>query len=311
MTVSTTAKALLASNAYNTLMLLVLLIATMIIAPGANAGPRIVIQQMQMPVWIERFGDRLPLRPEMELRGNDIVETGAQGRIWIALADGSVLRLGEHSRLLIDRLDLHKTGDRALDGIIRIPHGTFRFTAPEKLNGRSRSLDFRLADMAIVDGRADIWGRTLKQETMVCLVKGQIQVRPAADESFEMDQPFTCTRVSSGGTVTPAAPVPPETLRRWTVLTGMVPGAGTVHANGGWRIRLASFLDAEAAQAILAELEQAGYAANLSTKKLKGKTYNRISISGLDSHADAVGLGERLVGQFWIRSPWAESVTRD
>lgn len=310
MTVSTTAKALLTRNAYNALVLLIVAIVT---APRADAGPRIVIQQMQMPVWVERFGDRFPLRPEMELRDDDIIETGAQGRVWIALADGSVLKLGEHSRLVIERLDPHQTGDgdRALDGIIRIPHGTFRFTAPEKLNGRSRSLDIGLADMAIVDDRADIWGRTLEQETMVCLVKGQIRARPAVDESVEMDQPFTCTKISSGGAVTPAAPVPPETLRQWTALTGMVPGAGTVHANGGWRIHLASFVDAEAAQTILGKLEQAGYAAKLSTKKLKGKTYSRISISGLDSHADAVGLGERLTGQFWIRSPWAESATRD
>jgi hypothetical protein len=311
MTIFMTAKALLARNTRNTLVVLVLLFTATMTAPPANAGPHIVIQQMQMPVWIERFGDRFPLRPEMELRDDDIIETGAQGRVWMALADGSVLRLGEHSRLSIEKLDLHKTGDRALDGIIRIPHGTFRSMAPEKLNGRSRSLVIRLADMAIVDGRADVWGRTLEQETIVCLVKNQIRVRPAAGESFEMDQPFTCTRASSGGAVTPTAPIPPETLRRWTALTGMVPGAGTVHANGGWRVHLASFLDVEAARTILGKLEQAGYAANLSTKKLKGKTYSRISISDLDSHADAVRLGERLTGQFWIRSPWAESTARD
>jgi hypothetical protein len=62
------------------------------------------VEGVQTPAWLERAGQRQPLRPGMTLTEADVVETGHGGRLFLQLADGSFVKLGEEARLALDSL---------------------------------------------------------------------------------------------------------------------------------------------------------------------------------------------------------------
>ena len=66
------------------------------------------VNSLNYPVWIERGSSNRPLAPGDRLQDGDIVQTGAAGRVWLEVEDGSVIKLGRDTRFSVDRADFRE-----------------------------------------------------------------------------------------------------------------------------------------------------------------------------------------------------------
>src|SRR5512132_3195359 len=64
-------------------------------ARSAPAAPGALVEGVQMPAWVERGNETIPLTPGMALRDRDRVRTGDNARILLRMAEGSAVKLGE------------------------------------------------------------------------------------------------------------------------------------------------------------------------------------------------------------------------
>src|SRR5687768_13455133 len=72
----------------------------------AVARAQAIVESVQYPAWLERGGSAAPLVPGTALQARDAIVTGAEARVALRLAEGSVVRLGEKSRVLLQRDEL-------------------------------------------------------------------------------------------------------------------------------------------------------------------------------------------------------------
>ncbi len=277
----------------------------------AHAAPTAQTRRLQMPVWIERLGQRFPLRPDMELRENDVIETGASGRVWIKFSDESVLKIGSNTRLEIDNLDLDRGSKGTLQGILRFVGGVFRYTAAPADNKTERNLGVRLGTMTVSIRGTDIWGRVDPDISMVCLLEGKINVQPGTDDGFEMGEARTCTNVSKAGKAQAITEVGPQQLKKWVAKTELESGTGLSATDGAWVVNLVSYRNKVAVQNIEQRLRKAGFAVEYATVRVSQKTFYRLSVPHLESRQEANSLAKRLKDKHEIRTPWiAKSVYR-
>jgi hypothetical protein len=96
-------------------------------AEQANA----IVDALQMPAWIERQGVRHALVPGTILANQDKLVTGADARVRIQLADGSVLALGDNSEMRLNALGVREKP--VFTAAIDVPHGSLRFTTGDLL----------------------------------------------------------------------------------------------------------------------------------------------------------------------------------
>ena len=61
-------------------------------AVAAPAEPE--VEGLQMPAWLTRDGERLPLALGAQLRTGDTVTTGAGSRVVLRMPEGSAVKLG-------------------------------------------------------------------------------------------------------------------------------------------------------------------------------------------------------------------------
>jgi len=293
-------------NFYSLASVLIAILLSSVLIEPAYAAPTAQVYRLQMPVWIERLGQRYPIRPDMELRENDIVETGTSGRVWIKFSDESLLKIGSGTRLEIDNLNLDQGNKGILEGILHFVGGVFRYTAAPADNKIERNLSVRLATMTVGIRGTDIWGRVQKDISMVCLIRGKIRVQPNDDEGFEMNRPLTFAKVSKDGHAEKIAEVDPDQLKKWAAKTELVSGTGLSTTNGVWVVNLVSYQKRMAIQDIEQRLQKAGFAVEHTTVTVKGKTFYRLSVPHLESKQEAMSLAKRLKDKHEIRTPWIE-----
>lgn len=296
-------------NFYSFASVLIAILLSSTLVDTAHAAPAAQVYRLQMPVWIERLGQRYPLRPDMELRENDVVETGASGRVWIKFSDESLLKIGSETRLEIDDLDLDLGNKRILEGILRFIGGVFRYTAAPADNRSERNLSIRLATMTVGIRGTDIWGRVKQDNSLVCLIKGKIKVQPNDDEGFEMDKALTFANVSKSGKAEEVVAIDPDKLKRWAALTELVSGTGISATHGAWIVNLVSYQNQAAVLNIEQSLRQDGFAVEHTTVVVNGKTFYRLSVPHLESKQEALSLAKRLKNKHEIRTPWIEKQT--
>lgn len=270
----------------------------------AHAAPTAQISRLQMPVWIERLGQRFPLRPDMELRENDMIETGVSGRVWIKFSDKSLLKIGSNTRLEIDNLDMDRGSKGVLQGILRFVDGVFRYTAAPADNRTERNLGVRLGTMTVSIRGTDIWGRVEPDVSRVCLLEGKINVQPGADDGFEMGEALTCANVSNTGKAQAIAEIDPEQLKKRVTETELQSGMGLSATDGAWIVNLVSYRNQMAVQNIEQRLRKAGFAVEHATVTVNQKTFYRLSVPHLESRQEAISLAKRLKDKQEIRTPW-------
>jgi len=257
----------------------------------AAAAPLAVVEALQMPAWVERGGASTPLVPGMELRDRDQLKTGANSRLLLRMADGSLVKLGEKGSLGLDGMRLRR--DSVFEAALKVAQGAFRFTtqAAAKFRGK-REVSITVATVTAGIRGTDLWGKSAPDREIVCLIEGRIEVTPPGENPIGMDQPLSFY-IRDKGQSRPLAPVPMEQLKEWAAETEPQPGQGISKHGGKFRIT-ASGLAYGQAQALYDDLRRAGYPAQIIPARIKDKRVYNVRLSNFETRQDA----ESVAGKF-------------
>jgi len=280
---------------------LLLILATTLLFPfeAALAQVAATIEGVQMPAWVERAGRRVPIIPGMELRAGDQVVTGAGSRLLVKLADGSSVKLGENGQLRFAELSPTRELFKAA---LNVLEGAFRFTTDIVAKNRKREVSIRAAQVTAGIRGTDVWGRSRKDNEIVCLIEGEVEVAAEGEQPVTMNQPLQFYRRIEGKTQ-PIGAVEPKQLEQWAAETDLQAGKGGARRGGRFSVLLATADEQNAALAIYDELRNAGYAAELWPVKQAEKLVYIVRIRQLPSRAEANALANQLRGKFGIMEP--------
>lgn len=275
-----------------------------IAAAGAAAAPAAVVEAVQMPAWVERNEvaavRRYPLAPGMALRGGDELRTGAGARVYVKLAEGSLVKLGENASLRILEVAPERGG--VFKALLQVIEGAFRFTTDVLARERRREVSIRVASVTAGIRGTDLWGKSSPGREVVCLIEGAIEVGAEGEAAVRMDQPRQFyERVR--GEARPVGFVDPTQLAQWARETEIDDGRGAARRGGRWKLTLARVATQKAALEVYDRLRDAGYAAEIfPVKSGDGHDY-LVRISRLQSKADAEALAGQLRGTAGVQEP--------
>src|SRR4051812_6645921 len=164
--------------------------AALVSSTLAAAQPAAVVEGVQMPAWVERSEGaaalrRLPVAPGMELKPGDQLRTGAGSRLLIKLSEGSSVKLGENGTLRIAELSPAKD---LFKGALAVLEGAFRFTTDALAKQRRRDININVAQVTAGIRGTDLWGKSLPNREIVCLIEGKIEVGAPNETPVTMDQ---------------------------------------------------------------------------------------------------------------------------
>ncbi len=259
---------------------------------AAKAAPLAVVEAVQMPAWVERGGASTPLVPGMELRDRDQLKTGANSRLLLMMADGSLVKLGEKGSLGLDAMRLR--GDSVFEAAMKVAQGAFRFTtqAGAKFRGR-REVSITVATLTVGIRGTDLWGKSDLDRQIVCLIEGKIEVTPPGESPIGMDQPLSFY-IREKGQSQPVATVPLDQLKEWAAETEPQPGQGISKRGGKWKITASSGLTHNQALTLYDDLRRAGYPAEVIPARLKDQRVYNVRLSNFETKKDAESVAESL-----------------
>jgi hypothetical protein len=262
-----------------------------------------MVEAVQMPAWVERGTDKVPLAPGMALRDSDRVRTGDNARIVLRMAEGSTVKLGEKGSLLLDNMRMQRK-ENVFAATMKVFEGAFRFTtfALHKFRGK-REVEVTIATVTAGIRGTDLWGKAAPDRDIVCLIEGIIDVRRGADAPFTMDQPLMFYIAPKDKPPLPVAPVPKEQLEQWAAETEIQAGRGAARKGGKWKVVLATAGTQQEALLVYDVLRGAGYAAEIRSGEAKGKHVYNVRLSQLASKAEAQALADALRGKMGIAEP--------
>ena len=274
-------------------------------AAQAQAAPAAVVEGVQMPAWLERAVSggirRIPLAPGMELRGGDEVKTGAGSRLYIKLAEGSLVKLGENASLKLLELQPERGG--LFRAALNVLVGAFRFTTDILAKERRREVSIRVATVTAGIRGTDLWGKSDRADRqIVCLIEGRIEVGAEGEAPVTMDQERQFYQREKGQTK-PLGFVEPVQLAQWAQQTEIADGQGAARRGGKWRVTLASVGTQNEALSVYDQVRTAGYAAEIHPLKAGGKRVYVVRISRLPTKADAEALAAQLRGKHGVEEP--------
>lgn len=262
-----------------------------------------VVDSVQMPVWIERGGQRVPLAPGKVLHNRDRIITGQEARVVIQLAEGSAVKLGEHAQLELNALGRRdkQVFTAALDvakGAFRFTTGLFAKTLPH------RAVNVRIATITAGIRGTDLWGRADAERDLVCLLEGRITVLHPQDEAREMSEPLSFYVAPKGGAPKPIDKVDPIQLVTWAAQTEIQPGGGHARRDGRWKVELATVDSETAALELYDRARAAGYATRIKPVAAEGGGYRyALRVTQLASNTEAEALAQRLARELELTAP--------
>lgn len=270
----------------------------------AQAASAAVVEGVQMPAWVERAEvgaiRRYPLAPGTELRGGDEVRTGSGARLYIKLAEGSLVKLGENASLRL--LEIAPDRGGIFRAALNVLEGAFRFTTDLLAKERRRDVRIRVATVTAGIRGTDLWGKSAPEREIVCLIEGRIEVGAEGETPVLMDQPRQFYRRVKGETQ-PVGLVDATQLAQWARETEIAEGIGAVRSGGQWKLTLARAATQRAALEVYDRLRDAGYPAEILPVKSKDGHDYLVRITRLATQADAEALAERLRGTAGVESP--------
>jgi hypothetical protein len=291
----------------NNKALLVAVLVALVAAPARAA----IVAELQMPAWLERGGEQQALTAGTGLQKLDVIETGEDGRLAVLLRDGSVLRLGSRSRLSIHELREPLDKPPLLRATFSVSRGSFRLSAASTELPVARDITVELGNTTANVQQADLWGNVTAETEVICLITGSLTVTHPGIGRLLMDQTPTVFRAPKIGNPGPITPADPEMLQAWIAETQPVLPRGLTIPDGGWIVQLVSQVEERGALALARRLQQAGYAAEVTTAQVGGRTHYRVRITRFDSKASAREFAERMQGQLGIKNTWVTCPTAE
>jgi len=268
---------------------------------AAAAQPNAMVEAVQMPAWVERGGARIPLAPGMELKDTDQLRTGANSKLLLKMAEGSLVRLGENGTLKLDQMAQGR--DRVFAAALNVFQGAFRFTTDALLARRRRNINITIATVTAGIRGTDVWGKAAADKDIVCLIEGKIEVQRGQDQPILMDQPLSFYIAPRNAPPLPVAPVDPEQLRIWSAETQIAPGSGAAYRGGKWKVIAASVETQEEALKLYDTLRAAGYAARIRPAMSGEKRIYIVRLAHLPSKAEAEALAGSIRGKMGVAEP--------
>lgn len=281
--------------------LTIVLAAVLALGAGVSlAAPAAVVEGVQMPAWVERDGQRLPVAPGMELKGGDELRTGTGARIYVKLSEGSLVQLGENASLRLQ--DMAPERDGLFKATLNVLEGAFRFTTDLLKKERRREVNVTIRTVTAGIRGTDLWGKSTDERQIVCLIEGRIEVGAQGETPVTMDQPQQFyQRVK--GTTQPVGRVADAQLAEWAKETRIESGRGAARRGGKWKVTLASVDTQAAALAVYDALREAGYSATILPVKTGDKSVYHVRIVQLPSKNDAEALAAQLRGRYGVADP--------
>ena len=229
-----------------------LMVLTVVGVTTVYAAPVALVEELQMPAWLERGQQRMPLQAGMPFKELDTLETGEADRLVALFADGSLLEVGERTRISIKRLSATvEAASTTFQAFLDVAKGSFHCAGHDTVRTTYRDVGVRISSIVIgIRQAADICGQSNVQAELVCLIDGTIAVEHPTLDSFVMDKPRTVFVAPKAGKPRPIAPVDPEMFRAWIAATELITEHGITVPEGGWIVQLAAVDDERAARAL-------------------------------------------------------------
>ncbi len=266
-----------------------MLLLALLAAPAA-AQVAATVDGVQMPAWVVRAGNRVPVVPGMELRAGDEVHAGGGSRVVIRLAEGSVVKLGENGKLRFTELSPAREFFR---GALNVLEGAFRFTTDLVAKERKREVSFRVSTVTVGIRGTDFWGRSRPGNEVVCLIEGAVEVAADGETPLTMDQPLQFYRRVDSATQ-PVGVVAAQQLAQWQRETDIEAGKGAARVDGRFGVLVDTAADQGAALVLYDRVRAAGYPAEILPVRQGEKLVYPVRIRQLASEADARTVVERL-----------------
>lgn len=266
---------------------------------AASKAPRpaalATIELVQLSASVERGKRLVPLAPGTELKEGDRLNTGAQSRVLLRLADGSYMSLGEKGSLFFDRMQVRNDG--IFDTAIFVAEGAFRFTAGAigRFVGK-RELSVAVNNVTAGIRGTDFWGKSSQERDIVCVIEGKVEVTPPGEKPFTLDEPLSFYALE-GNVSRPVASVPVERFREWAAETAEQDGRGIASRDGKWKITVAAPKKIAEAFDVYSALRRAGYAAEIVPSKAGEERIYSVRLANFVSEKDAKSAVENLKDQ--------------
>jgi hypothetical protein len=254
-----------------------------------------------MPAWVERGSETIPLAPGMALQDRDRLRTGANSKLLLKMAEGSLVKLGENGTLKLDRMGQGR--DRVFSAAMNVFQGAFRFTTDALQAPRRRNINITVATLTAGIRGTDVWGKAAPDRDIVCLIEGKIEVRRGQDQPFQMDQALSFYIAPRNAPPLPVAPVDPEQLRQWAAETEIESGKGAARRGGKWKVIAASAATREEARKLYDALRAAGYAAQIRPAMSGEKRVYIVRLAHLPSKSEAEALADSIRGKMGVAEP--------
>lgn len=266
------------------------------------------VSAVQPPAWLEDNGQRTALSASSPIVPGHIYSTGKDGRLQIVMADGSVVKLGENSKLEFPDLQLLQRGtDGVLKGALKIIHGTFRYTAQPSGFVRKRELDIFLGPALTVGiGNPDLWGQSNSTQDLACLLQGKIKLRnlqAPARPSLPLEHAGSVYIAPRGKTAAALVQASPEQLQSWMPQTELDASRPSLQSNGAYGVLVAVYLDEAHARAIVSDINLKGYPAILRRENRDGTPVFNVLIEGLSNARIAAAYAEALKKPLYLKNP--------
>jgi hypothetical protein len=263
-------------------------------ARASNAG--ITVEAVQMPAWTTREGKRRPLSPGDAVSTAQEIETAAGAALVLQMAEGSLVRLGEKTRLGVQRLEVNDADGRiAVRSELKLFDGFFRFatSAVAKVAGQ-RQIDVSLRTATIGIRGTDFWSMTDAEHDAACLFEGNIALATRDQGALTLDKPTAFWARFFNQPVKPVGNATPDELAKFLKSTELSPGKGVAVVGGRWRVVAAAAGSDTAAQALATRLREAGYPAQVRAKEAQGKKVHEVRINGFVTRDDAAAILEKI-----------------
>jgi hypothetical protein len=263
----------------------------MLLSAPVLAAAAATVEAVQSPAWRDRGGLSVPLAAGMELNSGDVVRTGVGARVYLMLAEGSRVKLGETARFSLHTRSLQP--EKVFRGALDVLAGAFRFTTGKLAKAKSREVSIRVGTATIGIRGTDVWGKTDKEGDLVALLEGRIEITRAG-QATEMAQAMSYYDAPAGKAAEVKS-LDAETFVKLARQTDILAGDGASRTKGKWRVLAGSASTEVAALEIYDQVRDAGFGARIKPREAEGDAWSYdVVLTGFASEADAGVAAARL-----------------
>lgn len=272
----------------------------LLITANVNAAEIAVIDGLQAPAWLVRYGTTLPLAVGTQLLDNDRIETGKSARVLIRMAEGSSVKLGENTTFDLNNME-PRSADNTFKGVLNVVKGAFRFTTGllEKQTAK-RQINVRFGTITAGIRGTDIWGVVDDKKDLVALIEGKIDVSHADGTTNQLSEPlqvFTANKNAAPGAV---FKVDVPTVTTLAKETDFVENTGVTKAGGAWRVNMGFYKQKSEAEKAQSKYQSLGYNVKLAKRDATGARRYQIYLDSFASEAEAKGAKNGLIENFGL-----------